>query len=172
VESHSREASNEIISLFPHFLSGGFILVAGSIVAVLALVGVVIFFSKDIGGFLTKNITAPIEQFGESAQATLLDPIKAAGEAAGRNEAERLKKEQIKRLETDMELSAKQQGFESIAAFNKATDSGSVVIGGERTVVDFGLIGDVIPTDPSPEFIAANPLLFNTRGQTRFGGQR
>lgn len=171
VESHSREASNEIISLFPHFFSGGFILVA-AIIAVVALVVAVVIFKDNIAAFFQQQVLGGLGELGGSASATLLDPIRAAGEAAGRAEAERKEQEQIDRAERDIEKAALDQGFSSIEEFNKATDSGSIVIGGTRTVVDFGLIGDVIPTDPSPEFIAANPLLFPTRGTTRFGGQR
>lgn len=143
-----------------------------AIIAVVALVIGVVIFKDEIGNFFQKQVVEGLGELGGSASATLLDPIRAAGEAAGRAEAERKEQEQIVRAERDIELAAKQQGFESIEAFNKATDSGSIVIGGTRTTVDFGLIGDVIPTDPSPEFVAANPLLFPTRGTTRFGGQR
>jgi len=143
-----------------------------AIIAVAALIIGVVIFKDDIGLFFQKQVLGGLGELGGSASATLLDPIRAAGEAAGRAEAERKEQEQIVRAERDIELAAKEQGFESIEAFNKATDSGSIVIGGTRTTVDFGLIGDVIPTDPSPEFIAANPLLFPTRGTTRFGGQR
>lgn len=139
-------------------------------------------------GALGTSITSGVQELGQSVDATFLDPVRAAGQAAGRAEAERRTQEIITRTERDLELAAKEQGFESIEAFNKATDSGAVVIGGERTVVDFGLIGDVLPTDPSPEFLASPEKFltdiqlaefkatFNqtttTRGTSRFGGQR
>lgn len=149
-------------------------MVAGILLAVAALAVGLFIFKSEISNFFAsgfESIGAGAGELGKNVTETFLDPIKRAGEAAGRDEAERIRQEQIVRAEADIELAAKQQGFESVEAFNKATDSGSIVIGGKRTVVDFGLIGDVIPTDPSPEFIAANPLLFQTRGQTRFGGQ-
>ncbi len=157
-----------------------------AIIAVV-LVGVALFIFKDgiakfFGETITKpiaegfgilgtQVTAGVEELGKSVDATFIDPIRAAGEAAGRAESERRTQEIITRTERDLELAAQQSGFSSIEEFNKATDSGSVVIGGERTIVDFGLIGDVFPTDPSPEFIKANPDLFATRGTSRFGGQ-
>ena len=146
-------------------------MVSGALIAIVAVAAALFFFKDSIGNFFAGAVTAPIEQFGKSAAETFLDPIKKAGEAAGRDEAERQRQEQILRAERDIEKAALDQGFSSIEEFNKATDSGSIVIGGERTIVDFGLIGDVIPTDPSPEFIKANPDLFGTRGTTRFGGQ-
>jgi len=154
-------------------------LVAGIILAVAALaVGLFIFKSEISNFFATgfesigSTLTAGAGELSTSVDETFLNPIRKAGEEAGLREAERLRLEQIKSLEAGIEQAAKDQGFDSIEAFNKATDSGSIVIGGERTTIDFGLIGDVFPTNPSPEFIAANPLLFQTRGQTRFGGQR
>lgn len=121
---------------------------------------------------VTKPLTDAAGELQTSVQQTFFDPVFRAGEEAGRLERERLEREQIASAEAGIEQAAKDQGFETVEAFNKATNSGSIVIGGERTVIDFGLIGDVIPTDPSPEFIAANPTLFATRGETRFGGQR
>lgn len=147
-------------------------MVAGALIAVVAVAAALFIFKDNISEFFVKSIAAPFEQFGKSAAETFLDPIKAAGEAAGRDEAERKRQEQIDRAERDIEKAALDQGFSSIEEFNKATDSGSIVIGGERMEIDFGLIGDVFPTDPSPEFIKANPELFGTRGSTRFGGQR
>lgn len=150
-------------------------MVAGAVILV-GLAAVLFIFREQIGDFVGMTFTKPLTEAAGELQTTVqenfFDPIFAAGQQAGRLERERLEREQIATAEADILQAAKDQGFETIEAFNKATDSGSIVIGGERTIVDFGLIGDVLPTDPSPEFIAANPELFATRGETRFGGQR
>ncbi len=165
------------------------------VVAPIAVIGLVVlgfFLFKDTifnaltGGLATptKAITGGLEGIGGS--------IFGAGEEAGRVEAERQRKEQIVRAEADIEKAARDQGFSSVEEFNRVSDSGSIVIGGERTIVDFGLIGDVIPTNPSREFIGSvegrrlietNPefakivreqqgITFDpTRAKARFGGQ-
>jgi len=174
-----------------------------AIIAILLVGAALIIFKDDIAKFFGESITKPItegfgllgtqltsgvEEIGKSADATFIDPIRKAGEAAGRAEAERRSQEIIERTERDLVLAAQQSGFASIEEFNKASDSGAVVIGGTRTVVDFGLIGDVLPSDPSPEFLASPEKfltetqlvefnkVFNqtttTRGTSRFGGQR
>lgn len=156
-------------------------MVAGAVLAIGAAVVGLFVFKDQIGEFLAGQVAKPITDVISTAGGVFFD----AGADAGRVEAERQRKEQIFRAEQDLENAAKEQGFGSLAEFNLATDSGAVVIGGTRTVVDFGLIGDVLPTDPSPEFLA-NPekfltkeqlLRFNklfsttTRGTKRFGGQ-
>lgn len=117
-------------------------------------------------GALSTSIQKP---FGEARTA-----IFEAGASLGAVERKRQEMEQILRAERDIELAAKDQGFSSIEEFNRVTDSGSIVVGGTRTTVDFGLIGNVIPSDPSPEFLASpeGQRIFGTRGSLRFGGQR
>lgn len=82
-----------------------------------------------------------------------LERVREAGAKVARENA-------IKAAEAQIEQQAKDAGFSSVEAFNKATDSGAVVIGGSRMVVDFGRIGDLSEAVKSPEPIR------------RFGGKR
>jgi len=141
-------------------------LVAGAVI-IAGLAVVLFIFREDITNFLTLGVSglgkSLSEAFGGAGEA-----ISGAGEAAregvemvgtsifdagagaGRAFADA---QAIKNAEAEILKAAKDSGFETVEEFNLATDSGSVVIGGEKTVVDFGLIGDVIPTNPSQEFI-------------------
>lgn len=159
------------------------------VVAVLVVVGAIILavviFKEQIANFVSGGLTGAGKSISEGA-GNINTTIFGAGEEAGKRFA---MAEDIKRAERDIEKAAMDSGFESVEAFNKASDSGSIVIGGEKTTVDVGLIGDVLPTDPSPEFLA-DPAKFLTPEQlkrfleqqeaamtetsvraTRFGGQ-
>jgi hypothetical protein len=162
-------------------------LVAGAIVGVALLVGAAIFFKDDIAKFLSggfseigENLAGGFADFSKSVETGLTDTQKAIETNiskpifdAGANLQTQIA---ISQAENSLERQAREQGFKDRAAQELATDSGSVVIGSNR-VVQFGLIGDKLPTNPSPEFIAnASKLLtpeqlieFNR--QQRFGGQ-
>jgi len=124
-------------------------LVVGAVLIVGSLIVALVIFKDDIANFLSGGLTGAVEGTQESLEG-LRTSIFDAGAGAGRAFAE---KQAIETAERDIEKAALDSGFESVEAFNKATDSGSIVIGGERTTVDFGLIGNVIPTNPSREFI-------------------
>lgn len=124
-------------------------MVAGIVIVIGALIVTLVIFKDDIANFLSGGLTGAVEGAEESLEA-IGGSVFDAGAGLGKQFA---MAEDIRRAEAELEKQAKDSGFESIEAFNKATDSGSVVIGGQKTVVDFGLIGDVIPTNPSREFI-------------------
>lgn len=169
------------------FFSGCVNLVVGALVAVGAVILAVVIFKDEIANFISGGLTGAGTAVSESLGG-IHTSIFGAGEEFGMAAA---KEAAIKRAEAEIEKAAKDSGFESVEAFNKASDSGSIVIGGEKMIVDVGLIGDVLPSDPSPEFLA-NPEKFLTPEQlerflaqqeeakmltetsiraTRFGGQ-
>lgn len=82
-----------------------------------------------------------------------LERVREAGAKVARENA-------IIAAEKQIEKQAKDAGFSSVEDFNRATDSGAVVIGGKRMIVDFGRIGDVSEAVKSPQ------------RASRFGGQR
>jgi len=141
-------------------------------IAGIGLVGLIILgliFNKQIAGFLREF--KPAEQVGEVVESitniintTVLDPVTQAGVSAGKAVGEAILPINIAIAEAKINQEALDLGFSSLAEAEKALDAGSVVIGGTKNVVDFGLIGNVLPTDPSPEFLA-NPEKFLTPAQ-------
>ena len=126
-------------------------MVAGAIIIVGAVIVGLVIFKDQIANFISGGITGTIDSTKEGLE-NIGGSIFDAGAGAGRAFADA---QAIKEAEAEIKKAAKDSGFESVEAFNKASDSGSIVIGGEVTTVDFGLIGDVIPTNPSKEFIAS-----------------
>lgn len=53
-----------------------------------------------------------------------------------------------------------------------ATDRGSVVIGSSNNEVNFGVIGGILPTDPSPFFIANKEILLTPEELKRFNREQ
>ncbi len=130
---------------------------------ILALAGVAIIFNKEIASFLREF--KPAEQVQEVIDA-ITEPVAQAGVATGKIVGEAILPFNIAKEEARIEQEAINLGFPSLAEAEKFLDAGSVVIGGTRNVVDVGLIGDVLPTDPSPEFLA-NPEKFLTPEQLK-----
>lgn len=130
---------------------------------ILALAGVAIIFNKEIANFLREF--KPAEQVQEVIDA-ITEPVTQAGVATGKVVGEAILPFNIAKEEARIEQEAIDLGFPSLAEAEKFLDAGSVVIGGTRNVVDVGLIGDVLPTDPSPEFLA-NPEKFLTPEQLK-----
>lgn len=131
---------------------------------VLALAVGAIIFNKEIANFLREF--KPAEQVQEVIDA-IIDPITEAGVTTGKAVGENIILPiNIAKAEAEINQEALDLGFSSLAQKELATDAGSVVIGGTRNVVDFGLIGNVLPSDPSPEFLA-NPERFLTPTQLK-----
>lgn len=130
---------------------------------ILALAGLAIIFNKEITSFLREF--KPAEQVQEVIDA-IIDPVAQAGATTGKVVGEAILPFNIAKEEARIEQEAINLGFPSLAEAEKFLDAGSVVIGGTRNVVDVGLIGDVLPTDPSPEFLA-NPEKFLTPEQLK-----
>jgi len=128
---------------------------------VLALVGLAVIFNKEIASFLREF--KPSEQIQQTIEA-ITEPVAEAGVATGKAVGEAILPINIFLAEKEIEQKALDLGFPSLAESEKALDAGSVVIGGTKNIVDFGLIGNVLPTDPSPEFLA-NPEKFLTATQ-------
>jgi len=129
------------------------------VVAGLAVIGLVILgliFNKEIASFLREF--KPSEQIQETIEA-ITEPVMQAGVATGKIVGEAILPINIAIEEKKIEQQALDLGFTSLAESEKALDAGSVVIGGTKNIVDFGIIGDVLPTNPSPEFLA-NPEKF------------
>ena len=134
------------------------------VVAGLAVIGLVILgliFNKEIASFLREF--KPSEQIQETIEA-ITEPVMQAGVATGKIVGEAILPINIAIEEKKIEQQALDLGFTSLAEAEKALDAGSVVIGGTKNIVDFGIIGDVLPTNPSPEFLA-NPEKFLTPTQ-------
>jgi len=134
------------------------------VVAGLAVIGLVILgliFNKEIASFLREF--KPSEQIQETIEA-ITEPVMQAGVATGKIVGEAILPINIAIEEKKIEQQALDLGFTSLAESEKALDAGSVVIGGTKNIVDFGIIGDVLPTNPSPEFLA-NPEKFLTPTQ-------
>ncbi len=129
----------------------------------LGLIGLAVIFNKEIASFLREF--KPSEQIQEVIE-TITEPITQAGVSTGKVVGEAILPFNIGQAERQIELEALQLGFPSLAEAEKELDAGSVVIGGTRNVVDVGLIGNVLPTDPSPEFLA-NPERFLTPTQLK-----
>ena len=131
---------------------------------ILGIVGLAIIFNKQIADFLREF--KPSEQVQQAIE-TVTAPVKEAGITTGKAVGENIILPiNIAKEEAKIEQTALDAGFPSLAEAEKALDAGSIVIGGKKTVVDFGLIGDVLPTDPSPEFLA-NPEKFLTPDQLK-----
>jgi len=135
----------------------------------LIILGVI--FNKQIADFLREF--RPAEVLGEVGESitniittTITDPVTQAGVATGKVVGEAILPINIALAEAKINQEALDLGFSSLAEAEKALDAGSVVIGGTKNVVDFGLIGNVLPTDPSPEFLA-NPEKFLTPSQLK-----
>lgn len=135
-------------------------MVAGAIVA-LGTLALLIFFREDIGGFLREfKPLAPVENAGKA----ISEAGKSAGEQVGTTIVRPVN---ISFKEAELEQQAKDAGFKPTVvnvggkkqtltakqAQELATDSGDFVIGGKQKEIQFGLIGDIIPSNPSPEFI-------------------
>jgi len=132
--------------------------------AILGGIALAIVFRKEIGDFLEGF--KPSEQIKEAVSAVTA-PVTEAGISTGKFVGENIILPiNIAKEEAKIEQTALDAGFPSLAEAEKALDAGSIVIGGKKTVVDFGLIGDVLPTDPSPEFLA-NPEKFLTPDQLK-----
>lgn len=127
----------------------------------LGLIGLAVIFNKEIASFLREF--KPSEQFQEVVE-TITEPITQAGVTTGKAVGEAILPINIFLAEKEIEQKALDLGFPSLAEAEKALDAGSVVIGGTKNIVDVGLIGNVLPTDPSPEFLA-NPEKFLTPTQ-------
>jgi len=130
---------------------------------ILALAGVALIFNKEIANFLREF--KPSEQIQETIEA-ITEPVAQAGVATGKVVGEAILPINIAIEEKKIEQEALDLGFPSLAEAEKALDAGSIVIGGTKTIVDVGLIGDVLPTNPSPEFLA-NPEKFLTPEQLK-----
>jgi len=139
-------------------------LVSVTPIIILGLIVLGVIFNKQIADFLREF--KPSEQVSQAIE-TVTAPVKEAGVTTGKFVGENIILPiNIAKEEAKIEQTALDQGFSSLAEAEKALDAGSIVIGGKKTVVDFGLIGDVLPTDPSPEFLA-NPEKFLTPDQLK-----
>lgn len=163
-------------------------------IILIAALGVALFIFKDdiantlSGGIfglgkgledLAKGGGEALDVFKKDVE-TAVKPISDAGVNLGNSFTQLTSQLGIGAAEEKLEVEALKAGFASKAAQELATDSGSVVIGSKNNVVNFGLIGNILPTDPSPEFIAnASTLLTPTQliefnkqqGSGMFGGQ-
>ena len=134
------------------------------VLAGLGIIGLIILaliFNKEIAGFLREF--KPSEVIQETIE-SITEPVMQAGVTTGKAVGEAILPINIALAEAKIEQQAIDLGFPSLAEAEKALDAGSVVIGGTKNVVDVGLIGNVLPTDPSPEFLA-NPEKFLTPTQ-------
>jgi len=130
---------------------------------VIGLIILALIFNKEIANFLREF--KPSEQIQETIEA-ITEPVMQAGVTTGKAVGEAILPINIFLEEKKIEQEAIDLGFPSLAEAEKFFDAGSVVIGGTKNVVDVGLIGDVLPTDPSPEFLA-NPERFLTPEQLK-----
>ncbi len=153
-------------------------MVAGAIAAI-GILAVIIFFSKDIGKFLEGfKPLAGVADVGKAVE----DAGKSAGEQFG---SVVIRPINISILESKLEQEALAGGFKPSSGLTAkqqqelALDEGTFIIGGKQKEVQFGLIGDILPTDPSDFFIAnAEKLLtpeqlerFKMQQAGTFGGQ-
>ena len=135
----------------------------------LGLIGLAVIFNKEIANFLREFKPSEII---EETISSITEPVAQAGVDTGKIVGEAILPINIALEEKKIEQQALDLGFPSLAEAEKFFDAGSVVIGGTKNVVDVGLIGDVLPTDPSPEFLA-NPEKFLTPTQlTEFKAQQ
>lgn len=107
---------------------------------IIGLVIAAIFFKDEIRDFLTLGF----QSASEDAQAAVSDAGKAvhdAGKSAGAVVGEAILPLAIAAKEAEILKQAKQAGFDSIADFEMATDTCTIVIGSPRTTCDVGLIG-------------------------------
>ena len=146
-------------------------MVSGAIVGLGTLaiiVGGIIFFRDDIGKFFEGlNPIKPAEEAIKGVGKEVFD----AGVETRKLVDTQILKLNIQAKDSEITKQAKQAGFESRAERQIVEDAGQVVIGSSKNVVNFGLIGDVFPTNPSDEF-RKNPELFLSKEQlNRFGGK-
>lgn len=150
-------------------------MVAGAIVAIGTL-ALLIFFNKDIGNFLREfKPTAVIADVGKG--------INQAGKDAGAQVGTTIiRPVSIFFKERELESQAKSEGFkprvvtvngvkQTLTAKQEkelAIDAGDFVIGGSQKVVQFGIIGDILPSDPSPFFIANAEKLLTVKQLEKF----
>lgn len=139
-------------------------MVAGALVALVAIAGIVIF-RNQIGEFVANIFTRPLFAAGESIQEGFEDvggSIFDAGAGLGKQFAEFQEKENIKQAERQIEQEAKDAGFSSLEELEKATDTCRLVVGGDRKLCDVGLIG-VDDTQLKPRFGGTQKKFFGRR---------
>lgn len=150
-------------------------MVLGAVVGIGAL-GLILLFNKDIGNFLREfKPLAPVEDAGKA--------INEAGKSAGKTVGTTIVRPvSIFFKEQQLESQAKSAGFKPrvIMVGGKkqvltakqsqelATDQGTFIVGGNQKEVNVGIIGDILPSNPSPEFIKNAEKLLTPEQLRRF----
>jgi len=137
----------------------------------MVLTGIVLIGEIILAVIFNKQIADFLREFTHSEQiqeviSSVTEPVTQAGVATGKAVGEAILPINIFIEEKKIEKEAIDLGFTSLAEAEKALDAGSIVIGGTKTIVDVGIIGDVLPSNPSPEFLA-NPEKFLTPEQLK-----
>ena len=158
-------------------------MVSGIGLAILLIGGTLLFLNREGISSFFQSLN-PAKQIQDSfttfQQETLspANPIFAAGQQLSSVVQRREKQAQIDLADATIEEQAQQAGFSDTRGLSAreeqalATDSGSVVIGSEKNVVQFGVIGNILPTDPSDFFIENRATLLTPKQLLEFEKQQ